>query len=176
MEIIQKNIEELKPYKNNPRHNDMAVDAVANSIKEFGFKVPIIIDKNDEIIAGHTRLKAAKQLGLKEVPCIIADDLSDEQIKAFRLADNKVAELADWDLSLLESELKNIPNIDMMEFGFIDEAARELQEVDIQEKELVPFIKVHYLISADINLNDEIMKTLDKLKGLGGIEIESSLN
>lgn len=176
LEVIYKKIDELIPYENNPRNNDGAVEAVAKSIKEFGFKVPIVIDKEGVIAAGHTRLKAAKELGLKEVPCVIADDLTPEKIKAFRLADNKVSELAEWDLFSLENELQDIPNIDMKEFGFIDEAARELQEVDIQEKELVPFIKVHYLISADINLNDEIMKTLDKLKGLGGIEIESSLN
>lgn len=143
MEIIQKNIEELKPYKNNPRHNDMAVDAVANSIKEFGFKVPIIIDKNDEIIAGHTRLKAAKQLGLEDVPCIIADDLSDEQIKAFRLADNKVAELAEWDFDSLKAELEELDGMDldfdMADFGFeefddIDDVVEDEYEIDIPEE------------------------------------------
>ena len=108
MEIINKKIEELKPYKNNPRNNEKAVDYVANSIKEFGFKVPIIIDKNNEIIAGHTRLKASIKLGLKEVPCIIADDLTEEQVKAFRLADNKVSEIADWNFELLDEELNNI--------------------------------------------------------------------
>ena len=101
MQIIYKKIEELKPYKNNPRKNDEAVPYVAESIKQFGFKVPIIIDKNNEIIAGHTRYKASIELKLKEVPCIIADDLTEEQIKAFRLADNKVAEKAEWDMDLL---------------------------------------------------------------------------
>lgn len=118
MQIIYKKIEELKPYKNNPRKNDEAVPYVAESIKQFGFKVPIIIDKDDEIIAGHTRYKASIQLDLKEVPCIIADDLSEEQIKAFRLADNKVAEKAEWDMELLELELKDITGIDMDDFGF----------------------------------------------------------
>ena len=92
MEIVYKKVNELIPYKSNPRINDEAVEYVKNSIKEFGFKVPIVIDKNNVIIAGHTRLKASLELGLKEVPCIIADDLSEEQIKAFRLADNKVSE------------------------------------------------------------------------------------
>lgn len=118
MQIIYKKIEELKPYKNNPRKNDEAVPYVAESIKQFGFKVPIIIDKNNEIIAGHTRYKASIELKLKEVPCIIADDLTEEQIKAFRLADNKVAEKAEWDMDLLELELQDIVDIDMEDFGF----------------------------------------------------------
>lgn len=94
MEIVYKKLQDLKPYENNPRFNDDAVEFVANSIKEFGFKVPIVIDKNGVIVAGHTRYKASIELGLKEVPCIVADDLSDEQVKAFRLADNKVSEKA----------------------------------------------------------------------------------
>ena len=117
VQIVYKTIKELKPYKNNPRNNDGAVDAVAASIKEFGFKVPIVIDADGEIIAGHTRLKAAKKLELKEVPCIIADDLTSDQIKAFRLADNKTAELAEWDFELLQLELDDI-KLDMSEFGF----------------------------------------------------------
>lgn len=117
MKIVNKNIDELIPYENNPRKNDNAVDYVANSIKEFGFKVPIIIDKNNEIVAGHTRYKASLELGLKEVPCIIADDLTDEQIKAFRLADNKVGEKSEWDFELLDEELNNL-DIDMSQFGF----------------------------------------------------------
>lgn len=122
LKIIYKNVDELTPYANNPRNNEMAVEPVAKSIKEFGFKVPIIIDKDGEIVAGHTRLKAAKELELEEVPCIIADDLTPEQIKAFRLADNKVTELADWDFELLESELEMLDmselDFDMSEFGF----------------------------------------------------------
>ncbi len=117
MQIINKVIDELKPYNRNPRKNDGAVDAVAASIKEFGFKIPIVIDTDGEIIAGHTRFKAAKKLGLKEVPCIIADDLTPDQIKAFRLADNKTAELADWDFELLQLELSDI-QLDMTDFGF----------------------------------------------------------
>lgn len=117
MQIINKATDGLKPYKRNPRKNDGAVDAVAASIKEFGFKVPIVIDTDGEIIAGHTRFKAAKKLGLKEVPCIIADDLTPDQIKAFRLADNKTAELADWDFELLQLELSDI-QLDMTDFGF----------------------------------------------------------
>ena len=91
MLITQRKITEIKPYEKNPRKNDEAVKYVAESIKQFGFKVPIVIDSHDIIVAGHTRWKAAKKLGLSEVPCIVADDLNDEQIKAFRLADNKVS-------------------------------------------------------------------------------------
>ena len=92
MEIVNKKVSDLIPYENNPRFNDEAVDYVAKSIKEFGFKVPIVVDKDNIVVAGHTRLKAAKQLEMLEVPCIVADDLNEEQIKAFRLADNKVSE------------------------------------------------------------------------------------
>ena len=118
LKIIYKNIYELIPYENNPRNNDNAIEVVAKSIKEFGFKVPIIIDENDEIVAGHTRLKAAKELELEEVPCIIANDLTPEQVKAFRLADNKVAEFSKWDFNLLGLELGEIENISMEDFGF----------------------------------------------------------
>ena len=119
MEIIYKKLDELKPYEKNPRKNEDAVEYVANSIKEFGFKVPIIVDENNIIIAGHTRYKASKKLGIKEVPCIIADDLTEEQIKAFRLADNKVSEKAKWDTDLLGMELDSLFDvIDMNKFGF----------------------------------------------------------
>jgi DNA modification methylase len=112
-----KSVQVLQEYENNPRNNDEAIKAVANSIREFGFKVPIVITSDNVIIAGHTRLKASVSLGLTEVPCIIADDLNEEQIKAFRLADNKTAELATWDLSKLEDELANL-DMDMLQFGF----------------------------------------------------------
>lgn len=117
-EIVWRKPDELTPYANNPRVNDGAVDAVAASIREFGFKVPIVIDSDGVIVTGHTRLKAARKLGLDSVPCIVASDLSPEQVKAFRLADNRVAELAEWDLDKLDIELGDIPDIDMGDFGF----------------------------------------------------------
>ena len=122
MQIIEKDPAELIPYEKNPRYNDNAVPAVAASIKQFGFKVPIIIDKNNIIIAGHTRLKAAQQLGLDIVPCVIADDLTDAQIKAYRLADNKVGELAEWndDFMFLELQELDALGVDMLQFGFED--------------------------------------------------------
>lgn len=135
MEIINKNIEEIKPYANNPRFNDEAVQYVANSIKEFGFKVPIIIDKNNEIIAGHTRYKASLELGLDEVPCIVADDLSEDQVKAFRLADNKVSEKSEWNFELLFEELQNI-NMDMSQFDFNNlEENLEIERKDLSDKD-----------------------------------------
>lgn len=118
MEIIYKNINDIKPYEKNPRNNKAAIELVANSIKEFGFKVPIVIDKDGVIVAGHTRHKASKKLGLKEVPVVVADDLTEEQIKAFRIADNKTAEKAEWDFDLLNEEMGDIFNIDMTDFGF----------------------------------------------------------
>ena len=123
MEIFEKDIDELIEYANNPRNNDNAVDAVAASIKEFGFKQPIVIDAEGVVVAGHTRLKAAKKLKLKTVPCVIADDLTPAQVKAYRLADNKVGELATWDFEKLELEIADTP-LDMVEFGFVDEEQR----------------------------------------------------
>lgn len=130
MKIVNKKIEDLKPYENNPRFNDDAVKYVANSIKEFGFKVPMVIDKDNVIVAGHTRYKAAMELGMTEVPCIVADDLTPEQIKAFRLADNKVGEMSTWNIDLLTEELEEIKDIEMEELGFTSLASLEPVEED----------------------------------------------
>ena len=130
MEIVLKKLDEIKPYEKNPRKNDNAVEYVMNSIKEFGFKIPIVIDKDGTIVAGHTRYKASQKLGLKEIPCIIADDLSEEQIKAFRLADNKVAEQAKWDNEKLQKELDELFNvIDMNLFAF----PVQIEDIDLDE-------------------------------------------
>ena len=120
MTVQEISIQDLKPYKNNPRRNDKAVDAVVKSIRQFGFKEPIVIDKDNVIVCGHTRLKAAQKLKLEKIPCVIADDLTPEQIKAFRLIDNKTAELAEWDFDMLNKELANIeiPDFDISEFDF----------------------------------------------------------
>lgn len=130
------NIKELRtidliPYENNPRINDGAVEAVANSIKEFGFKVPIVIDADNVVVAGHTRLKAAERLGIEAVPCIVADDLTPEKVKAFRVADNKTAELAEWDFEKLEEELQKLSSLDfdMSQFGFDDLLEEEPAEI-----------------------------------------------
>lgn len=140
MNIVEKKLSELKPYENNPRKNDEAVEYVANSISKFGFKQPIVIDKDGVIVAGHTRYKAAKQLKLKTVPCVIADDLTEEEIRAYRLVDNKTAELAGWDFPLLDMELAEL-NMDMEQFGFkefdhgdIDDFFEDAQENEKEEK------------------------------------------
>ena len=99
-------ISAVKPYEKNPRKNDKAVDGVAESIKQFGFKQPIVIDKNGVIVAGHTRYKAALKLGLDTVPCVRADDLTQKQIKAYRILDNKLNELSSWDFETLGEELE----------------------------------------------------------------------
>lgn len=116
-EILQKNTSDLIPYERNPRVNDKAVDYLANSIQEFGFQNPIIIDDHNVIICGHTRLKAAIKLGIKTVPCLVASNLTKSQIKAFRIADNKISEISEWDDSLLASELLGLSDIDMTKFG-----------------------------------------------------------
>ncbi|EFB63113.1 ParB-like protein [Lactobacillus gasseri 224-1] len=131
MKVETVSIDKIKPYENNPRNNDDAVDAVANSIKEFGWQQPIVVDNGGVIIAGHTRYKAAKKLGYKEVPIVVADNLTKEQVNAYRLADNKVGELADWDEDLLDQELDDILDIDMSEFGF------DLNE-EIEKEERTP--------------------------------------
>lgn len=129
-EIVYKSISEIVPYENNPRKNEDAVAAVAESIREFGFNQPIGITEKGIIIVGHTRLKAAQALGLTEIPCIILDDISDEQAAAYRLADNKVAEKSDWDYEALAKELQEIPDIDMSLFGFENLAEFEPCEVE----------------------------------------------
>ena len=125
MNIVNKKIGELKPYENNPRHNENAVPYVVESIKRYGFKNPIIIDKDNVIVAGHTRYLASKELGLNEVPCIVADDLTEDEIKEFRLVDNRTAEMSDWDDELLASELEDIDFGDF-DFGF------EVEEIDAE--------------------------------------------
>ena len=140
MKIEEISINDVIPYENNPRKNDGAVEAVANSIREFGFRVPIIIDRENVIIAGHTRLKAAEQLGLEKVPVVRADDLTEEQVRAFRLADNKVGEIAGWDFDLLAEELADISEIDMTDFGFEmpeDEEQTTAHDDDYDFKETV---------------------------------------
>ena len=133
MKIKYKKLTDLTPYAHNPRINDAAVDAVANSIREFGFLVPIVVDKFDTIVAGHTRYKAATALGLETVPIVDAGNLTDKQIQAFRLADNKTAELAEWDFELLKAELDDLADFDMSMFGFDDIAFTDEQEHEPKE-------------------------------------------
>ena len=108
MNIVNMKITDIHPYEKNPRHNEDAVEAVARSIKEFGWQQPIVVDKDMVVIVGHTRLKATEQLGLTEVPVVVADHLTPEQVQAYRIADNKTGEIAEWDYALLPMELKDL--------------------------------------------------------------------
>lgn len=136
LEIKYIPINDIKPYKNNPRLNEEAIPYVMKSIREFGFKNPIILDKDNVIVAGHTRLESAKRLGMKEAPVIYADDLTEEQVKAFRLVDNKVSEKSMWDYSKLDEELDSILDIDMSMFDFdINTDDVEIERIDLSNKE-----------------------------------------
>ena len=177
MEIVMMNIDEIIPYENNPRKNDDAVEAVANSIKNFGFKSPIVVDANKVIVNGHTRLKASKLLGLTMVPVIIASDLTEEQCRALRLADNKTAEIASWDKKLLMQELESIDweglEMNMTDFGFdniFDSKPQEVTHDDFEEGQYIP--ATPYSMQGDVYLlgrhrimcgdstNPEMVKTL----------------
>ena len=173
--IVMKKTKELVPYDKNPRDNDKAVDAVANSIKAYGFKVPIVIDKNNVIVTGHTRLKAANKLGLDEVPCIVADDLSDEQIRQFRIVDNKTSELSDWNFDLLREELLALDDVDMVQFGFDDLDSilkTETKDDDFDENEELPenpyskrgdiyVLGKHRLMCGDSTVKEDVEKLMD---------------
>ena len=170
MDITYLSTDIIKPYPQNAKkHPDDQIEYIANSIREFGFKQPIVIDKNNEVIIGHGRLLASKKLGLQEVPCVIADDLTEEQIKALRLADNKTNE-SEWDLSFLDDELDNIFDIDMSQFGFDLDLGDE--ETEIVEDEAPEDVETrcqlgdlwqlgnHRLIcgdSTDVNIIDKLM-------------------
>jgi len=178
VKIVDKPIEWLRPYENNPRNNEQAVEAVANSIKEFGFKVPIVATIDGEIVNGHTRFKAAKFLKLKTVPVLIADDLTEEQIKAFRRADNKTGELADWDVELLYSELDELTGFDMTMFGFEDidfslddfeedeKETGEEADIDSEEKPKVEYGDIfqlgrHRLMCGDSTSAEDMARLID---------------
>jgi len=130
MKVVQKNIDEITPYENNPRQNDAAVEAVAESLRRFGFRQPIVVDEAGVIVCGHTRYKAARVLELKRVPVHVATDLTPEQVRAYRIADNKTGELASWDMELLPIEIAELQQalggeIDWSMLGFdTDELAR----------------------------------------------------
>lgn len=135
MDVKNVDIYGIKPYENNARNNDDAVEFVSNSIRQFGFKQPIVVDKDMVIIAGHTRYKAAMELGLDEVPVIVANDLSEDEVKAYRLADNKTGEMATWDFDKLLVEMNDIDlntEIDMSDFGF-DNIELEDEDAVLQE-------------------------------------------
>lgn len=200
MKVFNVDPQRLRPYENNPRINDGAVEAVAKSIDEFGFKVPIVVDPDYVIIAGHTRLKAAERLGLKSVPVVIADDLTEEQARAFRLADNKTAELAEWDFEKLNEELGDIFDIDMSEFGFDDileeiEEPNDVEHSTLTDKFIVPPFSIldtrqgywqdrkkawkDLGLKSDLGRNDNLSNAQDKSEymktGCKGVAVQTSI-
>ena len=170
LQIEYLSIDKITPYGKNPRINDDAVQYVAESIKEFGFINPILLDANGVIIAGHTRLKAAKKLGIKEVPVVYVDDLNEEQAKAFRLADNKTGEFAEWDTALLEQELAEILDLDMSLFGFGEDST--LADDLIDDKYTLAVNIPQYEITGECPSFSDMLDT-DKSKELIA-EIEQS--
>ncbi|MBN2582553.1 MAG: ParB N-terminal domain-containing protein [Planctomycetes bacterium] len=141
MQVELRSIDDMRPYEQNPRQNDQAIEAVAASLREFGFRQPIVVDEAGVIIVGHTRWKAAKQLGLTKVPVHVARDLSPEKARAYRIADNQTNELAEWDLELLPIELEGLEadGIDLSHLGFDpDELARLLSPVEEVEAPVLP--------------------------------------
>ena len=160
MNILNIDIDKIIPYINNPRNNEEAIDKVASSIKEFGFKVPIIIDENNVVVTGHTRLLASKKLGLKTVPCVVANDLSEAQIKAFRIADNKVSEYSKWDKDLLRIELEGLEEMDFdLDLVNIDYSDFDL-EIDYIEDDFIE-IKEREDLSDKVNSAYEIIIEFD---------------
>ena len=180
MEIINKKLKDLKPYRNNPRKNIGAIRPVKESILQFGFKVPIVIDQKNEIICGHTRYYASQEIGLETVPCIIAEDLNEEQIKAFRLVDNRTSEFADWNFELLAEELSDLAdyNLDIYKFdelmagledAFLIENKKELKEdnfnVEIPEEPNTQQgdlyqLGNHYLLCGDATKKEDLKKLI----------------
>ena len=173
--MVVKNFQlaELRPYEKNPRRNDRAVDAVAKSIEQFGFKIPIVIDADNVIIAGHTRYKAAKKLRLEFIPCIVATDLTPEQVKAFRLVDNKTAELATWDFEKLGAELNSLASELVEGFSFTAPTQDESADIAVDipssptkekdEYETVKFVfareQIKIVEDAMAAVSDEIQET-----------------
>ena len=129
MKLELRKLSDIKPYPNNPRQNDGAVDAVAESIKQCGYCAPIVVDEDDVILAGHTRLKALKKLGWKQAEVVVRDGLTEEQKQKYRLLDNKTGEIAKWDIEMLQTELETI---DFGEFNFGFEPATEMTDEAIQ--------------------------------------------
>ena len=149
LNIVYRQIKDLKPYKKNAKkHNKEQVEQIANSIKEFGFTQPVIIDKNMEVVAGHGRILGAKKAGLKSVPTVCLEDLTEEQIKAYRLVDNKLNE-SEWDYNLLDEELENLTeDIDMNLFGFDTRSLKDLFEEEQEVKfKVKPKHEVHIICS-----------------------------
>ena len=175
MKITEMSVKELKPYaKNTKKHDKTQIANVAESIKQYGFVQPIVVDKDDNIVIGHCRYEAAKKLKLETVPCVCVDELTDEQVKALRIVDNKSNE-SPWDMDFLADELAEI-DMNGFDFDFGINAVDENDIPDVEEKELKPYKKVHYLITLDINENDKVIDLIKRIENVEGVEVDSTLN
>ena len=175
MEVRNISIKDLIPYeRNTKKHDKTQINNVAESIKQYGFVQPIVIDKDNVVVIGHCRLLAAKQLKMKEVPCVCVDDLTEEQVKALRIVDNKSNE-SPWDLDILPDELAEL-DLSNFDFDFGIDCVDENDVPEVEEKELAPYKKVHYLVTLDINQNDKVIGLIKQLENTGGVEVESTLN
>ena len=164
LNIVYRNIKELKPYKKNAKkHPKEQVERIANSIKEFGFTQPVIIDSNNCVVAGHGRILGAKKAGLKQVPTVMLEDLTEEQIKAYRLVDNKLNE-SEWDFSLLDEELENLTeDIDMNLFGF----DTDMTDEELEKKKVECEIKEKYEVHIICKDEKQMEQVYNKTKGMG---------
>ena len=175
MKTENRKIESLKPYaKNAKKHSQSQIDNVAQSIQNYGFVQPIVIDKNGVIVIGHCRYEAAKKLNMLEVPCVCVSDLTDEQVKALRIIDNKTNE-SPWDMDFLSEELEEL-NLSEFSLDFGNDKVDENDVPEVYDKELRPYEKVHYLVTLDVNKNDEVIELIKKLEKIEGVEIDSTLN
>ena len=180
--IINLKLEEIKPYKKNPRKNDISVPKVKKSIDSFWFNQPILLDTDKIIITGHSRLKAAQELNLKEVPCIIVDDLSENEIKAYRIADNKVGQDSTWDVALLKEELKKlrIEHFPMTDTGFTDveleNLEMELEKISVAtQSDNLSTIEPPNFSDAMVNINFT-MKPQERLVVMNYLDYHKQIN
>ena len=181
-QVSWKDVNDLTPYAKNARINDKTVPYLVNSIKRFGFKVPLVIDKNGVVVCGHTRLKAALECGMARVPCVLADDLTEDEIKAFRLADNKIQEMSSWDDDLLDQELVELKDagIEMDDLGFGDMGADWDKLDDIEDEQEPPKLKgaantIVVTVPTDLQEGeiDNIRNAItEAIKGWSGCEVE----
>lgn len=161
VKIVSMNIDLIKPYEKNPRHNDDAVQPVAKSIKSYGFKVPIVVDKNNVIITGHTRYRAALLLGLNTVPVIIADDLTPKEVKAFRIADNKVSDFSIFDNKLL---LEELDGLDDLFTGFDFSGLDNMAVLDEKDNSVIE--DNEYGLTYEVVLRSEDKAKIEKIKAI----------
>lgn len=171
----------LKPYANNARtHSPEQINKLRTSIREFGFVNPCLIDRDNMIIAGHGRVEAAKAEGIKEVPCVFVEHLTDAQKRAYIIADNKLAELAGWDADMLKIELASLEEIGFNAeiTGFSVDEWKEYTKPDQEPKheEVKPYDRHHILVSCDASMSPCVMQIINQLQSVEGVEIDNGYN